>query len=486
MNDRTRSTHRKTTAYTAVGHGVAQNYEYQFLWHPLGFRYYAWVPTTVYSIGAQVLFDAWPGKYSYIKDTQQSRKEWGKSRAPKAVYHVKALPRTIDFGRVDTLKGPDGAKFTVKFDPISPIMENIITREQSIGVVPVSVTLVRPTNKAFLADAMQKMLIKFYTQIPEQTSLANFLLEAKELDSLLDFGKRWTSLVGFVNAEHEVLRRLARARRNDRHSYSVLEQGEIAELARVKKRYGSPKTLGDILRFGRNGLLEHSFAWKPLLSDLQAFFELFVKVDKQIEYLRRWNKRTRHIRWQKTYQLKKEDYGISTMSNSGTTSGLTAWARVNPEQSSIVVHGSAMLYQDIEGLDSVVGAWRAIMSSYGLANPLKVGWNAIPYSFVVEYYTKLAGFLDLLAVRPFNGKWEVANVSHSIEERTSVDVLCQYAPPGDPSLFSGELFVTNFAVRHYTRSPGYPDGFLAFLQGLSPSSEQKLLVSALLDQKIRK
>jgi hypothetical protein len=344
---------------------------------------------------------------------------------------------------------------------------------------------IRPKSTAFLQDAGREMLRKFMTQIPEETSLVNFILEARELKTLANFNLRWNSLVGWLTTEIEVIQRYLRAKRNDRHSFSVLQNGELAELVRIRKRYGPIKTVNDVLTFVRNSFLEASFGWKPLLSDLNAFFNIFFTVDQKVESLKNMNGRTRHLKWSRTYTIDPKDYTneYARASVGGTEADLEVWCRAM-DGSDIAVHGSCLVYQDLKDLDSILGTWRAVMASFGVNNPLKIGWNSIPYSFVADYFLKISNFLDALALQPFKGHWDVYNVCHSVTERTNVEVYLKCTNP-DPRIAFRERHATTFAVRHYSRIPGIPGG-VDSLYVNTPTEQQKLLIAALLDQKVWK
>lgn len=459
--------------HTIVGSGPEWDLTYQIKRGPqgqfLGYEYVRTGSRTQYAQFVLYLFDS---DLSIIQDDYQTYKAWRSSRIPKVVKHTTVRNRSWQMPPLDRLKNQLGDVTRVVFPPING--------------TPDSVYLVRPINPAYLRDPALKMFQKFATQIPEEVSIANFIIEAKDLKKMLDFRGRWATLTGLISKTTEDLKRYRRATRNDRHDPTVLQKGQAAELARLKERYGRPKTIGDVLRFVRNSFLEYSFGVRPLESDLTDFFSLFEKVEKRIEYLKKVNRRTRTIKFSTTVSIPLSHYGTSQVSQSGTTSGLKITARA-AEGSDIVIHGSAMLYQDLTDLDSVVGAWRAVSTSFGLSNPTKMGWNAIPYSFVLDYFLNIGGFLDSIVSRPFTGTWELSNICHSITERTSVELVYDHVPLGGglPVITNG--YITTFAVRHYTRNLGYIDlGQLDSPTIDNPTVEQKLLIASLLDQKVRK
>lgn len=133
------------------------------------------------------------------------------------------------------------------------------------------------------------------------------------------------------------------------------------------------------------------------------------------------------------------------------------------------------LYHELKGLDGLVGTIRAFEAALGLTKPEKVFWNAIPYSFVVDWVFKINERLDRSLSQPFEGTWKVSNCSFSFKEVAHVSVYTHfYYTYGNPATKVGSV-----VVKKYRRFTGLPFGGQHLSLGtLSPT--QQTLFGALL------
>lgn len=86
------------------------------------------------------------------------------------------------------------------------------------------------------------------------------------------------------------------------------------------------------------------------------------------------------------------------------------------------MRANGFLFANLSGLDSLGGMLRAFAAALGLNNPLKVFWEAIPYSFVVDWLTRISTRLDAFSANPFQGAWEISDMTLSIKSTTIYDV----------------------------------------------------------------
>lgn len=122
--------------------------------------------------------------------------------------------------------------------------------------------------------------------------------------------------------------------------------------------------LGSVQRNGKT-YLEWSYGWKPLIQDLQGLFELFRDGLDDRPYF--------HVTSSVTH-----DYA-------------------NPISSTWVSEGSwyqgAFVRLDYRFDDSYIDS----MSQLGLLNPWVVGWELVPFSFVVDWFIPIGTFLEALS-----------------------------------------------------------------------------------------
>jgi hypothetical protein len=323
---------------------------------------------------------------------------------------------------------------------------------------------VRPLDGSYVGDFAVQVFNAFHDQIPEQTSIPNFLLEIGELRQLLNFKEKWEALVDLVESQKN-----GRGAWKGDHSWATNRR-------RIK-------SVGDILSAFRNGFLEWSFGIKPLINDLNAIVTVSKKVEARLEYLRRVNGRSRKIKTSRSIDWPADKYITVTSSSYGGTPGLFIDLRPLSE-GRISLHASTMVISNLRGLDEASARWKGIMNALGFDNAAKVVWNAIPYSFVVEYFLSVKGFLDRLEAQPFEGTYDFFNTCWSVTEYTSVEAKLRYNFSPREADREG-VHITTYTCKHYTRYPGMPGGDMSLLIS-SPSESQRWLLAALLDQKVRK
>jgi len=197
----------------------------------------------------------------------------------------------------------------------------------------------------------------FSTQIPTEVSIANFTWELRELGDLIP--KLTDSL-----------------------------QGTLA-----------------------GGFLNFSFGWKPFVGDLQKLSGLLTTVSARIQHLKdTYGKKTR----------------LGLVRTNVVETAFLPYSDVVPDArfQSVFYHwelvayrcdfrAGGRLFHRLKDLDSVYGYIRAITVALGLDNPLRAAWQALPFSFVVDWFLGLSRVLGKLSVNPFKGDWSVSNFSSS-------------------------------------------------------------------------
>lgn len=238
------------------------------------------------------------------------------------------------------------------------------------------------------------------------------------------------------------------------------ELKEIAELI--------PKLSKTLLESVSGGYLNFQFGWKPFVGDLQKLAGLSSTVESKINYLiSTWGKKVRLGYYRKG--VIDDVFLLPTTVNTGGN----PYTKIGVVGHRADFRGGGRLFHQLRGLKTIAGEIRAFISALGLNNPVKAVWNAIPFSFVAGWLTRIGGHLNTLAVNPFKGRWEVTDISFSLTERIVI-----YAYKNEPlnSLFWSEW--GRIEVKRYTRLDGFPIGVTSFnLDGLNPS--QLTLLGAL-------
>lgn len=254
----------------------------------------------------------------------------------------------------------------------------------------------------------------FSTQIPTEVSFGNFLWELREIAALLP--QLSDSLLGSAAGTH----------------------------------------------------LNWQFGWKPFLSDLVKLGSVLNTTNQKIQHLMdTYGKRTQLG----IYKKAVVDTGRILIPQ-WVQSGGNPFCYLAPSYHYADFRAGATLYHALRDLNSAYGTFRGCISALGLNNPVKAVWDAIPYSFVAGWFTRVGTHLDKLAVNPFKGAWDVSNVSFSMSERIVLQAETRLG--SIPGFGSAWGFVE---VRRYTRLDGFPIGVNSFnLFDLNPS-QQSLMAS---------
>lgn len=220
----------------------------------------------------------------------------------------------------------------------------------------------------------------FHTQVKNDVSIVNFIWELKDFKELIP--------------------NLSKARRNPKKFLKAAKEG------------GKVKAVN-------NTFLQYNFNWAPFIGDLQKMTQTVDRISKRLDFLRK----TRN----KPVRLHYGNKDIWKNPNIGVDNRVTPWAHeyvgyyLNGYQADY--HASCILIQDLDGLDDAWSNWKAGLASLGVTNPLKIVWNAIPFSFLLDWVWPVSNWLDRFAIQPFTGRWDVMDVTYSLHEYAVIDVI---------------------------------------------------------------
>jgi hypothetical protein len=219
------------------------------------------------------------------------------------------------------------------------------------------------------------------------------------------------------------------------------------------------------------GYLTYSFGWKPLVGDLQKLGRLIDTVSKRIDYLKSTYGRETRISFYR--KLDTYDLGVSPFVPDPINGG-AGFVKLQG-----IYRAGGYLFHKLEGLDGLNGMLRGCSAALGLNNPLGVLWEAIPYSFVADWFGRTQSLLSQQALQPFVGTWDLRRMSHSV----SIEGIREYWIPRLSSVYEPPWNAAQLAaiqrVSSYTRSPGLPAAS-TWLTSTQLGSQQQLLASALI------
>lgn len=161
----------------------------------------------------------------------------------------------------------------------------------------------------------------------------------------------------------------------------------LADLTRLHELI--PRAANSITQTVASGFLNWNFGWAPFLGDLKGIANILGTVQKRLQFLRdSWGKRTRltFVRknvWQPPvipfeWELDPEPFHCV----------------IQRESYRYDFRAQAWLTHHLEDLDDALTIFRAIAVGLGLGNPLGAVWEAVPFSFILDW---LAGVDSALA-----------------------------------------------------------------------------------------
>lgn len=239
---------------------------------------------------------------------------------------------------------------------------------------------------SFPANLLQEFKIdawnKWKTQIPEDISLANFAYELTDFKYIGDNFKKQKKWDRDLNWKY-----------------------------RVRKRFGTPK---DVPTMANSCFLNWNFGWAPFLGDLQHLASLYDTISKRIDFLRKNRKKPVRMYYSREIQAPSLEIPFDVHTASG--GGNSQYRRLIFNGAKQVLTASCTLVQDIPELETEWGRLKATLAATGFNNPAKIVWNAIPFSFMVDWIVPMQGLLEhWTSVNPFVGQWDIFDVSHSVK-----------------------------------------------------------------------
>lgn len=217
------------------------------------------------------------------------------------------------------------------------------------------------------------------------------------------------------------------------------------------------------------GFLNYSFGWKPLIGDLQKLHGLMETVRKRIAYLKATYGRETRLSYSEAYEV--EGNHLYELTNGD---------RYYRDSSRGIFRAGGYLFHLLQGLDGIEGTLRAASAALGLNNPLGVVWEAIPFSFVADWFGRIQSAVNHTAVAPFVGEWSVRRLcwSFTCSGTWHKDLLLDYgASPERVEQIKGTW-------TQYFRDSGLPVSD-SLLSSTALDSRQQMLASALIHQSVR-
>lgn len=213
-----------------------------------------------------------------------------------------------------------------------------------------------------------------------------------------------------------------------------------------------------------------NFAALPLVRDIKALLSSIGEVYKRLEYLKKVNGKTVTVNYTGIHSIARETPPTGPEQFDFTR--VFAQPSIAWDEYKLRMHARVAYDLNLQGADVF---FNAMVKALGLYDPAQIIWEAIPFSFVVDWFVRVSDWLEdnIDTAQPFEGTIKIVGCDHSITRR----LMMEYYVATDNR--GGVESIASTLVRAYYRREGTFGGTLD-TSGLTPL--QQSLALALLQQ----
>lgn len=326
-------------------------------------------------------------------------------------------------------------------------------------------------NPTFGAIPLHEEAVKFLTesktQLPTTMSAPNFLFELKDFGALLE---------SFAKIPRHLFE----------YKSQIMKVATIKDHARFIRRETTnnggrqtAKNTKKVIDKANDTYLESQFNWLPLVDDLKKATEMYDAVTKKLEWLKRTYKKPTRI------HKFVDDFADHLSQDQAVMSFEASDNRVcyaTPVGVDAKLHFSCDLMHDVNA-HIAANAWERIFAGYGFNNPSKIVWDAIPFSFIIDWLTPVGTWLNNFAINPLKGDMLCSNYSWSSQYISEWELSLYFGPEGSghgqwyPNTNGG--YLGRLGIDRYIRNFGLPI-IPENLSGIELSDYQQTLAASLL------
>jgi hypothetical protein len=272
---------------------------------------------------------------------------------------------------------------------------------------------------------------------------------------------------------------------------TLLELRELSDLGRSLANIGDlfrPRYLDDLLdplggfaelrKWTSDKWLAYQFGVRPVISDVLKALGTSARVSKRIAYLRKtYGKRTKFRRNLVTTQRSDPRSGVyATDDYGGVYPYGDILGRIEYRMSWTYVTTSycgGYSFQKLQGLDDSDALYKAYLKDLGFANLQRTAWNALPWTFLVDYFTNIGDLISQLPSPVFEGEillQDCWHASKSVFESQILYEVVTYPPYGGSTIRGPSGVASTCTETRFARGVGIPTSIgLRFDTDLSPT-----------------
>jgi len=292
-----------------------------------------------------------------------------------------------------------------------------------------------PTYRNLCAAAFSKQI----TQVPAKISLLNFLFELKDFKEL---GKSLSKIPKLLKDQS-----LAR---------------HVNLVSKHKKSL--PKV---VAKAGADTFLSWNFQWAPFIGDLQTLTKVGDNAYKRLDYLIKTQGKSVTIHYEKDDCYSHPSLGQIVLSIDAGENVQTYRLRTYECKFT----STWRVFNNLRDLKDALSGLKAVYATLGINNPLKAAWNAIPFSFMVDWVGPIGNWLERAAAQPFSGEWSISEVTSSVHEVYTIDFFVR------DTVWNTDQLMQSVVVDRYTRLDGLPFTLGAIDFSQLTDTQQKLALA---------
>lgn len=220
---------------------------------------------------------------------------------------------------------------------------------------------------------------------------------------------------------------------------SVLELGDlrslVSDIAHLKSR---ARALAPALAASRNSVrrssdgtvnlfLQYNFGIAPLIADMKALQTAYYKILDRLKFLKSTWGRPVTMRHRHVFPIADDPNPTWNWADTGFQGAIQRRDLVYK----VVI--SMKLFHKLENLGDLY-SWIRLANLYsGTNKPLKILWNAVPFSFVVDWVYNVSDILDQFRLPVFTGRYELYDPWWSLKGSCRLTYhFLPYAHKGNP------------------------------------------------------
>lgn len=192
----------------------------------------------------------------------------------------------------------------------------------------------------------------------------------------------------------------------------------VAELVELKAMFSLFSTHKTAIQNAASGHLNWSFGWKPFIDDINTISEKLVSFEKALARFKAQQGRQQVSHFRKSL----DEFEDSKVVSAGTGCDLGYNLDYIQDTSMQREYHATMKYTyECAALNDEWGRIKAFRDHWGLQFGPSFVWEAIPFSFVVDWFLGVGNYLHGIRTDSLDTKIEIQDFCYSVKTSTRID-----------------------------------------------------------------